>query len=179
MGALGGTEWCSLKCHSRVTSEHLLFLSFSSFIILSIGMTNTASQYYCARGDLHFPADNPQMKSMTVFTHRILPAAPFLSNILHPHPKLQLLRPPNPCQRKLAISFYFFQLCFFRLVSLERCSERDSGGQPGREGILVVPGEEPGEQGGAGHISPQTLERRSSKALDNKWIQLFTFVILQ
>lgn len=117
-------------------------------------MTNTTSQYYFARADLRSPADNPHVN---VFTPRTLSAAPFLSHILHPHPKLQLLRQPKPLPEEIGHFLGFFQTLFFQvglLVSLERCSERDSGGQPGREGRFV------GARRGAGtcrtHPSPDT-----------------------
>lgn len=153
-------------------------------------MTKTAWQYYFAHADLHFPADNHTWSPHEYFHTQDPFSSPFSQP--HPAPPSQtaapdgLLRQPKPLPEETGHFLGFFQTLFFQvglLVSLGRCSERGSGGQPGREGSFVgvrrgaVVGRRK-EKGCAGHISPQILERRSSKALDNKWIQLFTFVIL-
>lgn len=190
-------HWAALN-HTRwsVTPEwhlsiYFSFLSSSYFIILIIGVTNTTSQYYFEHADLHFPADNPRMKSTWMFSH----SGCFQQPLPQPYPAPPsqtaahegLLRQPKPLKEEIGHFPFYFRVFFFRLDSWSpwRGAVRGTqvGSQAGREALLVS-GQKPWwgggrEQGCAGHISPWTLEGRSSKALDTKRIQLFTFVILQ
>lgn len=152
-------------------------------------MTNTTSQYYCAHAGLPFPADIPRMNSTGLFLHWGSFQQPLSSAIsCTPIPNCSSWDNQNPCQRKLAISFFFlFSSFVFSGWTLGLLGEVQWEGLrwAARQGGKFCWCQDRtwwgggGEQGSAGHISPWTLDGRSSKALDSKWIQLFTFVILQ
>lgn len=97
-------------------------------------MTNTASQYYCAHGDLHFPADNPQMKSMTVFTHRILPEPLSSAISCTPIPNCSSWDHQTPARGNWPFPFIFSSFIFSGL-SPWRGAVRGTqvGSQAGRE----------------------------------------------
>lgn len=157
--------WVALNdTHWSVTAEwhlsiYFSFLSSSYFIILTIGMTNTTSQYYFAHADLHFPADNPHVKfSQWMFLPTGSLQQPLSSAVsCTPIPNCSSWRAPETPKTPARGNWLFpcgFQTLFFQvglLVSLERGSERDSGGQGGKGW---------GEGGRAGmcrtHLSPDT-----------------------
>lgn len=184
MGALGCTEWYSQKRHSGMTSKHLLF-PFFLLLILLFWPLQWLTQYHSII--LHMQICTFQQIIHTWSPHECFsPSSPFPQP--YPAPPSQTAAPETtktPARGNRLFPFFFFRLCCFRLDSWSpwRGAVRGAqvGSQAGRK--VLVSGEEQWWAGGrAGmcrtHLS-QTLEGRSNKTLDNKWIQLFTFVILQ